>query len=75
LVFGSINITVSARDDESAVDFIELYINDQLVKEIPGDNGTYIWYQNTFGRQSITIKSRNIAGLIATENKTIWKFF
>lgn len=75
LVFGSIDINVSVVDNESLIESIELFINDQLVEKISGNSSHYSWDDITFGRHTITVKANNEAGLISIKNKILWKFF
>ena len=75
LIFGSIEINVSAEDEESSVESIEIYINSKLVKSITGDSCNYTWDETVFGRQTITVKAMNSEGNEKIEEKIVWKFF
>ena len=75
LVFGDINISVSATDNKSSVDYIELYVNDDLVKTFFSAEGDWMWNETVFGRHVITVKAYDVAGMYASIDKVIWKFF
>ncbi|MBS3802023.1 MAG: PKD domain-containing protein [Candidatus Thermoplasmatota archaeon] len=75
LVIGSIEINVTAEDEESTVESISIYINSKLVKSITGDSGNYTWDETVFGRQTLTVKAVNSEGIEGTEEKIVWKFF
>ncbi|HMA84002.1 MAG TPA: Ig-like domain-containing protein, partial [Candidatus Thermoplasmatota archaeon] len=75
LIFGSIELNVSAEDEESTVESISIYINSKLVKSITDDSGNYTWDEIVFGRRTITVKAVNSEGIEGIEEKIVWKFF
>jgi len=75
LVFGSIEINVTAEDEQSSIDLIEIYIEDQLVESENGNSACYDWNETEFGRRTITVKAVNSEGIEETEERVVWKFF
>jgi len=75
LIFGSIEINVTAEDEESDVESIEIFINNQLVMSASGNSARYNWNETVFGRRTITVKSLNSNGIEATEDQIVWKLF
>ncbi len=75
LVFGDVNISVSAYDEQSSVDYIELYVNDFLVGTYYDNVGNYSWDERLFGRQIITVKAFDVAGNYNVVDEVVWKFF
>jgi uncharacterized repeat protein (TIGR01451 family) len=74
LVFGPLEINITAEDDETEVTRIELYINNQLMQNRSDDSLIYEWDETVFGRQTLTIKAFNSAGYVEIEEKIVWKF-
>ncbi len=75
LVFGPVEIQWSAIDNDSTVDYIELFINHQRVKTSPGNVGNYSWDEFVFGKQSIILRAFDSAGNMKIEEFVLWKFF
>ena len=75
LIFGGIEICPSASDNESAVERIELYINEDLVNTSYSSSGNWTWDEQVFGRRIIKIIAYDVAGNSNTVEKVVWKFF
>jgi parallel beta-helix repeat protein len=78
LIIGFINITVTAIDYKSGIDYVKLYINDELKANLTGC-GICIWKWDeiTFFKFKHTIKAvaYDHVGNNASNEITVWKFF
>ena len=75
LVFGDIEICPTAVDNESAVEQMEIYINEGLVNTFYSSSGNWTWDKLAFGRQLIKIIAYDAAGNSNTIEQVVWKFF
>ena len=62
LVFGDIEICPTAIDNESVIEQMELYINENLVYTFYSSSGNWTWDKLAFGRQLIKIIAYDAAG-------------
>jgi len=75
LIFGDIEICPNAIDNESVVERMELYINEDLVYTFYSSSGNWTWSKLAFGRQLIKIIAYDAAGNSNTIEQVVWKFF
>ena len=75
LIFGDIEICPTAIDNESVVERMELYINEDLVYTFYSSSGNWTWNKLAFGRQLIKIIAYDSAGNSNTIEQAVWKFF
>jgi hypothetical protein len=75
LIFGQVEINVSAFDNDSDVDYIQIYINNQSVKLINGSIGNYTWSERVFGKHMLRIVAVDIVGNEKQKEYVVWKFF
>jgi len=74
-IFGTVDINVTAEDNDSTVNRIELYINNLLVHSINSSILNYNWDEKIFGKQTISIKAFDSYGNWGFIEKNVWKFF
>jgi uncharacterized repeat protein (TIGR01451 family) len=74
-IFGSINITFSAIDNETGIDYIQLYIDDALVHTVFSSSGEWTWDERLLKRCTIKIKAKDTAGNTNELEQIAWKFF
>jgi len=74
-IFGTVDINVTAEDNDSTVNRIELYINNLLVHSINSSILNYIWDEKIFGKQTISIKAFDSYGNLGFIEKNVLKFF
>ena len=75
LIFGEIQINISAVDEESGVEKIELHINDELIGTWYDSSITWTWSERTFGRFKLYVVVYDTAGNWNELEKIVWKFF
>lgn len=75
LVFGDIEICSTAMDNESVVEQMESYINEDIVYTFYSSSGNWMWDELIFGRQLIKIVAYDTAGNSNTIEQVVWKFF
>jgi len=75
LIFGDIEICPNAIDNESVVERMELYINEDIVYTFYSSSGNWTWNKLAFGRQLIKIIAYDAAGNSNTIKQVVWKFF
>jgi len=75
LIFGDIEICPTAIDNESVVERMELYINEDIVYTFYSSSGNWTWNKLAFGRQLIKIIAYDSAGNSNTIEQVVWKFF
>ncbi|OYT28714.1 hypothetical protein B6U98_04265, partial [Thermoplasmatales archaeon ex4572_165] len=74
-ILGTVDINVTAEDDDSTINKIELYINDLLVHSTTSSIMSYNWDEQIFGKQTISIKAFDSNGNQQFIEKNVWKFF
>lgn len=74
-IFGEIQINVSAVDEGSFVEKIEIYINDILVDVWYDSSISWTWSEQIFGRRKLTIIAYDTLGNFDTFEQMVWKFF
>jgi len=57
LIIGRINITVDAKDDDSGVNRVEFYIDDELMENDTAEPYNFIWNDRTIFKHKHTIKA------------------
>jgi hypothetical protein len=75
LLFGGIGICPTATDNESVVERMELYINEDLVYTFYSSSDNWTWNKLAFDRQLIKIIAYDAAGNSNTLEQIAWKFF
>ncbi len=75
LVIGSIEVEVVAADDESGVDRVEFYVNQQLLGNVTTAPYSWMWSQTAFFKQFLTVKAFDKEGNKASKELEVWKFF
>jgi len=74
-VFGAINIICEVTDEETGVESVEIYINDEL-KTIKGAPPySWFWNEQVFGQFKIKIVANDHAENNYSIEKNVWKFF
>ena len=74
-IFGEIQMNVSAVDEESFVEKIEVYINDLLIDVWYDSSISWTWSEQIFGRRKLTIIAYDTEGNFDTFEQMVWKFF
>ena len=74
-IIGGLDINITAVDNDSSVEKIELYINNELIYTSSSDSLNYHWNKQEFGKQSIIIKAFDAKDNWRFYEKHVWKFF
>ncbi len=75
LIFGQVEINISAVDNDSDIDYMQIFIDNQSVKKINGSIGNYTWDRMVFGKHVIRVVAVDIAGNEQINEYKVWKFF
>ena len=75
LIFGHIQIWPYAYDNESGLDRLELYIDNELKATFTSVPKSWTWDETTFGRKTIILVAYDNAGNDNIAMVTVWKFF
>lgn len=75
LIIGDINITIIANDNETEIEKIDLYIDDQLIKTSYIDSMVWYWNERIFKKKTIEVIAYDIAGNSKSVEQTAWKLF
>lgn len=75
LVIGDIDITINSEDEQSGLDYIELYINDEKISNSTEADFIFNWDEKVFGKFTIKAIAYDRAGNSAEDIIEIWKFF
>lgn len=75
LIFGEIEINITAVDEETSVEKIELHINEELIGTWNDSSIQWIWSERTFGRFRFYIVAYDEAGNWNDMEFIVWKFF
>lgn len=75
LIIGKINVEVNATDDDSGLDRVEFYVNNQLLGNDTTAPYSWLWNQTAFFKQVLTVKAFDAAGNYNSEEIQVWKFF
>jgi len=74
-VIGNIDITIDSGDNQSGLDYVELYINNEKVYNSTEEEFIFNWDESVFGRFTIKAIAYDKAGNTAQDTIGIWKFF
>jgi hypothetical protein len=76
LIIGKIDVDVTANDDDSGIDRVEFYVNDDTLQ---GSDTTapysWLWNQTAFFRQTLIVKAFDKEGNFNSQEIEVWKFF
>lgn len=75
IIIGKIDIEVEALANEGTIDYIEIFINDELKATLDSDPYTWRWNERVFGTKMILVKAYNQEGLCGRDEIEVWKFF
>ena len=75
LIIGSIDIEALASDNESEIDYVEFYIDNDIKATITSEPFSWNWNERIFGRRLIKVKAYNLEGMCVSKDITVWKFF
>jgi hypothetical protein len=77
LILGSITIEVAAYDqyNQSDIERVEFFIDDQLVANITSEPYQWTWNKIAFFSHEITIIAYDISENNAQDSQQVWKFF
>jgi len=75
IIIGKIDIEVEALANEGAIDYIEIFINDELKATLNSDPYTWRWNERVFGTKTILVKAYNQEWLYGRDEIEVWKFF
>ena len=62
-------------DNESGLNRLELYINEELRETFSSISHSWTWDEKLFGRQTIELVAYDNSDNMARVEKTVWKFF
>jgi len=74
LIFGDIDVMVNAVD-ESGIDHVNFYVDDQLMETDLSASYNWTWTQNAFFRHTIKVVAVDNFENEAEDEITVWKFF
>jgi hypothetical protein len=76
LIIGKIDVDVTATDNDSGIDRVEFYVNDNTLQ---GSDTTapysWLWNQTAFFRQTLIVKVFDKEGNFNSQEIEVWKFF
>jgi len=75
LIIGKIDVDVTATDNDSGIDRVEFYVNNQILGNDTTAPYTWLWNQTAFFRQTLTVKAFDKEGNEASKEIEVWKFF
>ncbi|MFH1013486.1 MAG: PKD domain-containing protein, partial [Thermoplasmatota archaeon] len=75
LVFGEITINISATDEDTSIEKIEIRINDELIGIWYNSSVHYVWSERTIGRYKLYVVAYDVAGNWKVAEKIVWKIF
>lgn len=75
IIFGAIQIWPHACDNESGLQLLELYINNELKANYTSVPRSWLWKDSCFGKYVIKLTAYDNAGNNASFTKIAWKFF
>jgi len=75
IIFGPIDITISASDSESSIDTVHIYIDDVREHTFTSDQDEYTWTWDIsgFGRYTIRYEAIDIEGNINSVEQSVFK--
>ena len=68
LIIGNINIEVNVTDNESGINRVEFYINDELRETVTEPPYTYTWTKDTFLKRVCNIRHIHSIKIVAYDN-------
>jgi len=74
IVIGNITIEVSAWDNNSGMNRVEIYVDNILKSTLYDTPYEWFWDENKFGRCSLRIIAYDNAGNAATDETKVWMF-
>jgi hypothetical protein len=75
LIIGKIDVDVTATDNDSGIDRVEFYVNNQPLGNDTTAPYSWLWNQTAFFRQTLTVKAFDKAGNFNSKEIEVWKFF
>ncbi len=76
LIIGPIDVDVTATDNDSGIDRVEFYVNDQILQ---GSDTTapysWLWNKRALFRQTLIVKAFDKEGNVNSKEIEVWKFF
>jgi hypothetical protein len=74
VIFGDIQLWIGASDEESGLNRLELYIDNDLKEIFTSIPKSWTWSEQVFFRHKIKIVAYDNAGNTAIKVKNVWKF-
>lgn len=74
LIIGTISIEVQTWENESTIDYVQLFINDELKTNTTTTPLVFIWDQPSWGKQTLETHAYDTAHHCTTKQLTIYKF-
>jgi hypothetical protein len=75
LIIGPIDVDVTATDNDSGIDRVEFYVNDQILQ---GSDTTapysWLWNKRALFRQTLIVKAFDKEGNVNSKEIEVWKF-
>ena len=75
VVFGPINIKCEVTDEETGVESVQIYLNDELKTIRENPPYSFLWDEQVFGQFKIKIVAYDYAENDYSIEKNVWKFF
>jgi hypothetical protein len=75
LIIGKIDVNVNATDDDSGIDHVEFYVNNEIQANDTTGPYSWLWSQWVFGKRTLTVKAFDKEGNSASQDIEVWKFF
>jgi len=74
-VIGSVTINFTKFDNESGIEKIELYLDDEIIGEFNHELVSWFWYGTSFGSHQIKIIVWDKVDNSQSDEITVWKIF
>lgn len=74
LIFGNIDVIINASDENSGIQHVKIYINDELKTTLNAGTNRWTWDELSFGRYEITAVATDNVGNQKNEELIVWKF-
>lgn len=75
VVIGYIDIIINSDDNESGLDYVELYINDEKIDNRTDKEFVFNWDEKGFGKYKVKAIAYDLAGNKAEDSIETYKFF
>jgi Bacterial Ig domain len=75
LIIGKIDVNVNATDDDSGIDRVEFYVNNQLLGNDSTAPYSWLWNETAWFKQTLRVVAFDKEGNSTPKEIEVWKFF